>query len=36
MTKLPSLSSKEVIKAIRSAGFENAPKKENKGQALYA
>jgi len=27
MTKLPSLSSKEVIKALRSAGFENAPKR---------
>jgi predicted RNA binding protein YcfA (HicA-like mRNA interferase family) len=27
MTKLPSLSSKQVIKALRSAGFENAPKK---------
>jgi predicted RNA binding protein YcfA (HicA-like mRNA interferase family) len=27
MTKLPSLSSKEVIKALRSVGFENAPKR---------
>ena len=44
MTKLPSLASKEVIKALRSAGFENAPKrgkgshialvKKEKGQTL--
>ena len=27
MTKIPALSSKQVIKALRSAGFENAPKK---------
>jgi predicted RNA binding protein YcfA (HicA-like mRNA interferase family) len=27
MTKLPILSSKKVIKALRAAGFENAPKK---------
>ena len=27
MIKLPSLSSKELIKALRSAGFENAPKR---------
>ena len=26
MTKLPSLSSKELIKALRSEGFEDAPK----------
>jgi hypothetical protein len=25
MTKLPVISSKEVIKALRSAGFEDAP-----------
>jgi predicted RNA binding protein YcfA (HicA-like mRNA interferase family) len=27
MTKLPAISSKEVIKALRSAGFEDAPKR---------
>ena len=27
MTKLPTLSSKKVIKALRAAGFEDAPKK---------
>jgi predicted RNA binding protein YcfA (HicA-like mRNA interferase family) len=27
MTKLPVISSKEVIKALRSAGFEDAPKR---------
>jgi predicted RNA binding protein YcfA (HicA-like mRNA interferase family) len=27
MTKLPILSSKKVIKALRSAGFEDAPRK---------
>jgi predicted RNA binding protein YcfA (HicA-like mRNA interferase family) len=27
MTKLPVLSSKELIKALRSAGFEDAPKR---------
>jgi predicted RNA binding protein YcfA (HicA-like mRNA interferase family) len=27
MTKLPILSSKKVIKALRSAGFKDAPKK---------
>ena len=27
MTKLPVLSSKEVIKALRAAGFEDAPKR---------
>lgn len=27
MTKLPILSSKEVIKALRSLGFEDAPKR---------
>ena len=27
MTKLPILSSKEIIKALRSAGFEDAPKR---------
>jgi len=27
MSKIPGLSSKEVIKAVRAAGFEDAPKK---------
>ena len=27
MSKIPVLSSKEVIKALRAAGFEDAPKK---------
>ena len=27
MTKLPSLSSKQIVKALRSAGFEDAPKR---------
>ena len=27
MTKLPAISSKEVMKALRSAGFEDAPKR---------
>jgi len=27
MTKLPSLSSKQVIKALRFAGFEDAPRR---------
>jgi predicted RNA binding protein YcfA (HicA-like mRNA interferase family) len=27
MTKLPAISSKEVITALRSAGFEDAPKR---------
>ena len=27
MTKLPIISSKQVIKALRAAGFENAPKR---------
>jgi predicted RNA binding protein YcfA (HicA-like mRNA interferase family) len=27
MTTLPAISSKEVIKALRSAGFEDAPKR---------
>ena len=27
MTKLPSISSKELIKALKSAGFEYAPKR---------
>jgi len=27
MTKLPILSSKKIIKALRAAGFEDAPKK---------
>jgi len=27
MTKIPSLSSKKIIRALRSAGFENAPKR---------
>jgi predicted RNA binding protein YcfA (HicA-like mRNA interferase family) len=33
MTKLPVISSKEVIKALRSAGFEDAPKR-GKGSHL--
>ena len=33
MTKLPILSSKQVIKGLRAAGFENAPKK-GKGSHL--
>ena len=27
MTKLPIISSKEIVKALRAAGFENAPKR---------
>ena len=28
MTRLPIISSKEIVKALRAAGFENAPKRE--------
>jgi predicted RNA binding protein YcfA (HicA-like mRNA interferase family) len=27
MTRLPIISSKEIVKALRTAGFENAPKR---------
>ncbi|MBE9593286.1 MAG: type II toxin-antitoxin system HicA family toxin, partial [Proteobacteria bacterium] len=27
MTRLPIISSKEIVKALRAAGFENAPKR---------
>jgi len=27
MTKFPIISSKEIVKALRAAGFENAPKR---------
>jgi predicted RNA binding protein YcfA (HicA-like mRNA interferase family) len=34
MTKLPLISSKVVIKALRAAGFEDAPKRGKGSQRL--